>query len=91
MVVGQTPHPTHGVSSLHPSIPHLPTPLSLSSTAYHNLPPGLSSPLGNSSALPPTQAPETPQPRPFRLESLGIPFTKTKRKKSKSSFGREPL
>nr|XP_036855445.1 kinesin-like protein KIF17 isoform X2 [Manis javanica] len=61
------------------------------SLTYHNLPPGLSCPLGNSSALPPTQAPETPQPRPFRLESLGIPFTKTKRKKSKSSFGREPL
>ncbi|KAI5139242.1 Kinesin-Like Protein Kif17 [Manis pentadactyla] len=61
------------------------------SLTYHNLPPGLSSPLGNSSALPPTQAPETPQPRPFRLESLGIPFTKTKRKKSQSSFGREPL
>nr|XP_051713964.1 kinesin-like protein KIF17 [Oryctolagus cuniculus] len=59
--------------------------------AHHNSPPGLSSPLGNSSALLPAQVPETPQPRPFRLESLDIPFAKAKRKKSKSSFGTEPL
>ncbi|XP_059546893.1 kinesin-like protein KIF17 isoform X1 [Myotis daubentonii] len=61
------------------------------SLAYHSSPPGLSSPLGNSSAMPPSQAPEMPQPRPFRLESLDIPFTKAKRKKSRSSFGSEPL
>ncbi|XP_007459289.1 PREDICTED: kinesin-like protein KIF17 isoform X2 [Lipotes vexillifer] len=63
----------------------------MKSLAHHSSPPGLSSPLGNSSAIPPTQAPEMPQPRPFRLESLDIPFTKAKRKKSKSSFGGEPL
>nr|XP_019567584.1 PREDICTED: kinesin-like protein KIF17 isoform X6 [Rhinolophus sinicus] len=61
------------------------------SLTHHNSPPGLSSPLSNNSAIPPTQAPEMPQPRPFRLESLDIPFTKAKRKKSKSSFGSEPL
>ncbi|ELK02186.1 Kinesin-like protein KIF17 [Pteropus alecto] len=59
--------------------------------AHHNSPPGLSCPLSNNSAIPPTQAPEMPQPRPFRLESLDIPFTKAKRKKSKSSFVSEPL
>ncbi|NIG60928.1 kinesin-like protein KIF17 isoform X3 [Pontoporia blainvillei] len=63
----------------------------MKSLAHHSSPPGLSSPLGNSSAIPPTQAPEMPQPRPFRLESLDIPFTKAKRKKSKSSSGGEPL
>ncbi|XP_016070052.1 PREDICTED: kinesin-like protein KIF17 isoform X1 [Miniopterus natalensis] len=63
----------------------------MKSLTHHNSPPGLSSPLGNNSAIPPTQAPEVPQPRPFRLESLDIPFTKAKRKKSKSSFGSEPL
>ncbi|XP_065731397.1 kinesin-like protein KIF17 isoform X1 [Phocoena phocoena] len=63
----------------------------MKSLAYRSSPPGLSSPLGNSSAIPPTQAPEMPQPRPFRLESLDIPFTKARRKKSKSSFGGEPL
>ncbi|XP_061043014.1 kinesin-like protein KIF17 isoform X2 [Eubalaena glacialis] len=63
----------------------------MKSLTHHSSPPGLSSPLGNSSAIPPTQAPEMPQPRPFRLESLDIPFTKAKRKKSKSSFGGEPL
>lgn len=61
------------------------------SSAHHSSPPGLSSPLGGSSTIPPAQAPEMPQPRPFRLESLDIPFTKAKRKKSKSSFGSEPL
>ncbi|XP_036888837.1 LOW QUALITY PROTEIN: kinesin-like protein KIF17 [Sturnira hondurensis] len=63
----------------------------MKSLARHSSPPGLSSPLNNSSAIPPAQAPEMPQPRPFRLESLDIPFTKAKRKKSKSSFGSEPL
>lgn len=63
----------------------------LFSTAHHNSPPGLNSPLSNNSAMPPTQTPEMPQPRPFRLESLDIPFSKAKRKKSKSSFGGEPL
>ncbi|KAF5924683.1 hypothetical protein HPG69_004555 [Diceros bicornis minor] len=63
----------------------------MKSLTHHSSPPGLSSPLSNSSAIPPTQAPEMPQPRPFRLESLDIPFTKAKRKKSKSSFGSEPL
>ncbi|XP_054577321.1 kinesin-like protein KIF17 isoform X2 [Eptesicus fuscus] len=61
------------------------------SLTHHSSPPGLSSPLGNSSAIPPAQAPEMPQPRPFRLESLDIPFTKARRKKSRSSFGGEPL
>ncbi|XP_032969577.1 kinesin-like protein KIF17 isoform X2 [Rhinolophus ferrumequinum] len=61
------------------------------SLTHHNSPPGLSSPLSNNSAIPPTQAPEMPQPRPFRLESLDISFTKARRKKSKSSFGSEPL
>ncbi|KAB0359371.1 hypothetical protein FD754_003527 [Muntiacus muntjak] len=61
------------------------------SLAHHSSPPGLGSPLGGSSTTPPVQAPEMPQPRPFRLESLDIPFTKAKRKKSKSSFGGEPL
>lgn len=65
--------------------------LALPSTGHHNSPPGLSSPLGNSLAIPPTQATELPQPRPFRLESLDIPFAKARRKKSKSSFGLEPL
>ncbi|XP_061004066.1 kinesin-like protein KIF17 isoform X1 [Dama dama] len=63
----------------------------MKSLAHHSSPPGLSSPLGGSSTIPPAQAPEMPQPRPFRLESLDIPFTKAKRKKSKSSFGSEPL
>ncbi|XP_010828270.1 PREDICTED: kinesin-like protein KIF17 isoform X1 [Bison bison bison] len=63
----------------------------MKSLAHHSSPPGLSSPLGGGSAIPPAQAPEMPQPRPFRLESLDIPFTKAKRKKSKSSFGGEPL
>ena len=61
------------------------------SIAYHNSPPGLNSSLSNNSALPPTQTPEMPQPRPFRLESLDIPISKAKRKKSKNSFGGEPL
>ncbi|XP_077007115.1 kinesin-like protein KIF17 isoform X2 [Tamandua tetradactyla] len=61
------------------------------SLMHHNSPPGLSSPLSSSSAISPTQVPEMPQPRPFRLESLDIPFTKAKRKKSKSNFGSEPL
>lgn len=78
--------------SLHPLYSWLHQhPLCFFSTAHHNSPPGLSSPLSNNSAIPPTQAPEMPQPRPFRLESLDIPFTKAKRKKSKSSFGSEPL
>ncbi|XP_072831319.1 kinesin-like protein KIF17 isoform X5 [Vicugna pacos] len=63
----------------------------MKSLTHHSSPPGLSSPLSNHSAIPPIQAPEMPQPRPFRLESLDIPFTKAKRKKSKSSFGSEPL
>uniref|UniRef100_A0A8C2QYI2 Kinesin-like protein KIF17 n=1 Tax=Capra hircus TaxID=9925 RepID=A0A8C2QYI2_CAPHI len=63
----------------------------MKSLAHHSSPPGLSSPLSSGSAIPPAQAPEMPQPRPFRLESLDIPFTKAKRKKSKSSFGGEPL
>ncbi|XP_042852350.1 kinesin-like protein KIF17 isoform X7 [Panthera tigris] len=63
----------------------------MKSLAHHSSPPGLSSPLNNTAAIVPTQAPEMPQPRPFRLESLDIPFTKVKRKKSKSSFGSEPL
>ncbi|KAL4666986.1 hypothetical protein H8959_005675 [Pygathrix nigripes] len=61
------------------------------SLTHHNSPPGLSCPLSNNPAIPPTQAPEMPQPRPFRLKSLDIPFTKAKRKKSKSNFGGEPL
>ncbi|XP_022370407.1 kinesin-like protein KIF17 isoform X1 [Enhydra lutris kenyoni] len=61
------------------------------SLGHHSSPPGLGSPLSNTSAMSPTQAPEMPQPRPFRLESLDIPFSKAKRKKSKSSFGSEPL
>ncbi|DAA32120.1 TPA: kinesin family member 17 [Bos taurus] len=48
----------------------------MKSLAHHSSPPGLSSPLGGGSAIPPAQAPEMPQPRPFRLESLDIPFTK---------------
>ncbi|XP_045046907.2 kinesin-like protein KIF17 isoform X1 [Desmodus rotundus] len=63
----------------------------MKSLTRHSSPPGLSSSLSNNSAIPPAQAPEIPQPRPFRLESLDIPFTKAKRKKSKSSFGSEPL
>ncbi|XP_004377224.1 kinesin-like protein KIF17 isoform X1 [Trichechus manatus latirostris] len=63
----------------------------MKSLTHHNSPPGLNSPLSNNSAISPTQAPEMPQPRPFRLESLDIPFTKAKRKKSKSNFGSEPL
>ncbi|XP_064137481.1 kinesin-like protein KIF17 isoform X1 [Loxodonta africana] len=63
----------------------------MKSLTHHNSPPGLNSPLSNNSAISPTQAPEMPQPRPFRLESLDIPFTKAKRKKSKSNFGNEPL
>ncbi|XP_045638008.1 kinesin-like protein KIF17 isoform X3 [Ursus americanus] len=61
------------------------------SLPHHSSPPGLSSPLSNTAAVSPTQAPEMPQPRPFRLESLDIPFTKARRKKSKSSFASEPL
>ncbi|XP_072684111.1 kinesin-like protein KIF17 isoform X4 [Canis lupus baileyi] len=64
----------------------------MKSLTRHSSPPGLSSPLGSTSAISPTQAPEMPQPRPFRLESLDVPFTKAKRKKSRSSFGSsEPL
>ncbi|KAG8506658.1 Kinesin-like protein KIF17, partial [Galemys pyrenaicus] len=63
----------------------------MKSLTHHNSPPGLGSPLSNNAAIPPVQAPEMPQPRPFRLESLDIPFAKAKRKKSKSSFGSEPL
>ncbi|XP_047580601.1 kinesin-like protein KIF17 isoform X7 [Lutra lutra] len=63
----------------------------MKSLGHHTSPPGLGSPLSNTSAMSPTQAPEMPQPRPFRLESLDIPFSKAKRKKSKSSFGSEPL
>ncbi|XP_032719529.1 kinesin-like protein KIF17 [Lontra canadensis] len=63
----------------------------MKSLGHHSSPPGLGSPLSNTSAMSPTQAPEMPQPRPFRLESLDIPFSKAKRKKSKSSFGSEPL
>ncbi|XP_047382323.1 kinesin-like protein KIF17 isoform X7 [Sciurus carolinensis] len=63
----------------------------MKSLTHHSSPPGLGSPLSNSPAIPPTQVPEMPQPRPFRLESLDIPFTKAKRKKSKSNFGSEPL
>lgn len=59
----------------------------MKSLTHHSSPPGL----GNSYAILPAQAPEMPQPRPFRLESLDIPFTKAKRKKSKSSFGNELL
>uniref|UniRef100_A0A8D0MJH8 Kinesin family member 17 n=1 Tax=Sus scrofa TaxID=9823 RepID=A0A8D0MJH8_PIG len=59
----------------------------MKSLTHHSSPPGLS----NSYAILPAQAPEMPQPRPFRLESLDIPFTKAKRKKSKSSFGNELL
>ncbi|XP_023578369.1 kinesin-like protein KIF17 isoform X2 [Octodon degus] len=53
--------------------------------------PGLSSQLNSNSAILPTPAPEMPQPRPFRLESLDVPFTKAKRKKSKSNLGSELL
>ncbi|XP_012514712.1 PREDICTED: kinesin-like protein KIF17 isoform X2 [Propithecus coquereli] len=63
----------------------------MKSLTQHNSPPGFSSPLSSNPAIPSTQAPEMPQPRPFRLESLDIPFTKAKRKKSKSNFGSEPL
>ncbi|KAL1776394.1 kinesin KIF17 isoform X2 [Sigmodon hispidus] len=63
----------------------------MKSLTHHNSPPGLNSPLSNNSAVPSAQTPEMPQPRPFRLESLDIPFSKAKRKKSKSSFGGEPL
>ncbi|XP_028922062.1 kinesin-like protein KIF17 isoform X2 [Ornithorhynchus anatinus] len=65
------------------------------SLAFHNSPPGLNTPLNNSSAIlspiSPAQATDMPQPRPFRLESLEIPFTKAKRKKSKNNFGSEPF
>ncbi|XP_051844300.1 kinesin-like protein KIF17 isoform X2 [Antechinus flavipes] len=67
----------------------------MKSLAYHNSPPGLNSPLNSASSIltpiSPTQATDMPQPRPFRLESLDIPFAKAKRKKSKSNFGNEPL
>ncbi|XP_038603084.1 kinesin-like protein KIF17 isoform X3 [Tachyglossus aculeatus] len=67
----------------------------MKSLAFHNSPPGLNAPLSNSPAIlapiSPTQATDMPQPRPFRLESLEIPFTKAKRKKSKNNFGSEPL
>nr|XP_045005023.1 kinesin-like protein KIF17 [Jaculus jaculus] len=63
----------------------------MKSLTHHNSPPGLSSPLSNNSTIPLTQTPEMPQPRPFRLESLDIPFAKAKRKKSKSNFSNEPL
>uniref|UniRef100_A0A8C3W309 Kinesin-like protein KIF17 n=1 Tax=Catagonus wagneri TaxID=51154 RepID=A0A8C3W309_9CETA len=59
----------------------------MKSLTHQSSPPGL----GNSSAIPPAQAQAMPQPRPIRLESLDIPFTKAKRKKSKSSFGNELL
>ncbi|XP_045404473.1 kinesin-like protein KIF17 isoform X2 [Lemur catta] len=63
----------------------------MKSLTHHNSPPGLGSPLSSNPAIASAQAPEMPQPRPFRLESLDIPFTKAKRKKSKSNFGNEPL
>ncbi|XP_075407684.1 kinesin-like protein KIF17 isoform X2 [Tenrec ecaudatus] len=63
----------------------------MKSLTHHSSPPGLGSPLSNNSAITPTQLPEMPQPRPFRLESLDIPFSKAKRKKSKSNFSSEPL
>ncbi|XP_054996521.1 kinesin-like protein KIF17 isoform X3 [Sorex araneus] len=63
----------------------------MKSLAHHNSSPGLGSPLSNNTAISPAQVPEMPQPRPFRLESLDIPFTKARRKKSKGSFGSEPL
>ncbi|XP_008836817.1 kinesin-like protein KIF17 isoform X4 [Nannospalax galili] len=63
----------------------------MKSLTYHNSPPGLNSSLSTNSAMPPTQSPEMPQPRPFRLESLDIPFSKAKRKKSKSNFSSKPL
>ncbi|XP_012656919.1 kinesin-like protein KIF17 [Otolemur garnettii] len=63
----------------------------MKSLTHHNSPPGLSCPLSSNPAISPTQASEMPQPRPFRLESLDIPFTKAKRKKSKSNFGSELL
>ncbi|XP_010624095.1 kinesin-like protein KIF17 isoform X2 [Fukomys damarensis] len=63
----------------------------MKSLVHHSSLPGLSSLLSNNAAIPPTQAPEMPQPRPFRLESLDIPFTKAKRKKSKSNLGSEAL
>ncbi|KAM6174113.1 kinesin-like protein KIF17 [Erethizon dorsatum] len=63
----------------------------MKSLTHHSSSPGLSSQLSSNSAIPPSQAPEMPQPRPFRLESLDIPFTKAKRKKSKSNLGSEPL
>ncbi|XP_075850784.1 kinesin-like protein KIF17 isoform X3 [Microcebus murinus] len=63
----------------------------MKSFTHHNSPPGLGCPLSSNPAIPSTQALEMPQPRPFRLESLDIPFTKAKRKKSKSNFGSEPL
>ncbi|XP_039085018.1 kinesin-like protein KIF17 isoform X2 [Hyaena hyaena] len=50
----------------------------MKSLTHRSSPPGRSSPLSNTSAIVPTQAPEMPQPRPFRLESLDIPFTKAK-------------
>ncbi|XP_051844304.1 kinesin-like protein KIF17 isoform X5 [Antechinus flavipes] len=60
----------------------------MKSLAYHNSPPGLNSPLNSASSIltpiSPTQATDMPQPRPFRLESLDIPFAKAKRKKSKT-------
>ncbi|XP_005004382.1 kinesin-like protein KIF17 isoform X2 [Cavia porcellus] len=64
---------------------------SMKSLIHHSSSPGLSSQLSSNSAILPTQVPELPQPRPFRLESLDIPFTKAKRKKSKSNLGSEPL
>ncbi|XP_021118622.1 kinesin-like protein KIF17 isoform X3 [Heterocephalus glaber] len=51
----------------------------MKSLVHHSLSPGLSSQLSNNSTIPTTQALEMPQPRPFRLESLDIPFTKAKR------------
>lgn len=85
--MGQLCTPPAPVFPLHPLHSWLTALLSIFSKAHHSSPPGL----GNSYAILPAQAPEMPQPRPFRLESLDIPFTKAKRKKSKSSFGNELL
>ncbi|XP_042544607.1 kinesin-like protein KIF17 isoform X3 [Dipodomys spectabilis] len=62
----------------------------MKSLAHRNSPPGFTSPLSNPAISLP-QAPEMPQPRPFRLESLDIPFSKAKHKKGKSNCGNEPL
>ncbi|XP_013375110.1 PREDICTED: kinesin-like protein KIF17 isoform X3 [Chinchilla lanigera] len=59
----------------------------MKSLAHHSSSPGLSSQLSSNSVIPPSQAPEMPQPRPFRLESLDIPFTKAKRALSRGQPG----